>query len=456
MLREPPPGPNSRSLVERLERVECQAFGHRREHRAQVGGAASRQPGDADMHPIVLASGKGSNLWDADGNRYVDLAAGFGAVLLGHGFPALTHAVQGQAERLCQGLGDVFAADLKVALLERLSALHPGTRPRVLLGQSGSDAVTAAIKTATLATRRPGVLAFDGAYHGLGYGPLSVCGYRVGFREPFGDQLNPHVRFAPYPGLRHASLDASLGFVEAELAAGDVAAVLVEPVLGRGGCVVPPEGFLTELCARAHAHGAVVIADEIWTGLGRAGSMVRSAELSAPVDILCLGKGLGGGLAMSACVATESLMAGWTSRQDVIHTSTHAGAPLPCAAAIATLDALRTKHLDERAQLVGHRVREALRQDLAGCPRVVEIRGVGLMIGIMLDSASTALATMSALLKRGYLVLTGGVGGEVLTLTPALTIDEALLLGFSRALREVLDQDIGEVPEAEPPTPRTV
>jgi 4-aminobutyrate aminotransferase/(S)-3-amino-2-methylpropionate transaminase len=157
-----PPGPMSRAAAQRLEQVECPAFGRRRDARASAAGA--------DMLPIVLASGSGSNVYDVDGNRYVDLCAGFGALLLGHGALTVRRAVEGQLERLVMALGDVYSADAKIALLERLASLHPGHAPRVLLGQSGSDAITAAIKTAALATGRPGVLAFEGAYHGLGWG----------------------------------------------------------------------------------------------------------------------------------------------------------------------------------------------------------------------------------------------------------------------------------------------
>src|SRR5262249_58053683 len=128
-------------------------------------------------------------------------------------------------------VGDVYATDAKIALLERLASLHPGVRPRVLLGQSGSDAITAALKTARLATGKPGVVAFEGAYHGLGYGPLATCGVRPSYRLPFADQLNPRVAFAPYPRVA-ADLDRALDTVERALRAGDVGAVLVEPVLG--------------------------------------------------------------------------------------------------------------------------------------------------------------------------------------------------------------------------------
>ena len=428
-MRVAPPGPLSRSALERLEKVECPAFGHRRSARAEQTGA--------EMLPIVLSSGKGSNLFDVDGNRYVDLIAGFGALLLGHSATPILRAVEGQAARLVQGLGDVYSADAKIALLERLAALHPGVRPRVLLGQSGSDAVTAAIKTARLFTGRPGLVAFEGAYHGLGYAPLPACGVRPSYRQPFADQLNPHVTFAPY-ARTPADVDRALSAVEAALAGGDVGAVLIEPILGRGGCVVPPDAFMKGVVEIAHRRGALVIADEIWTGLGRAGSMVRSTAIGAPADILCFGKGLGGGVAVSACVAAEDVMMAWARSPEVVHTSTHAGAPIACAAAVATLDALRFRKLVARSGEVGHGARVALRAALDGVPGVVEVRGAGLMIGVELDTGERALRAMRGMLARGYLVLTGGLRSEVLTLTPPLNILEALLQDAAETLGEVL------------------
>jgi len=424
-----PPGPLSRAAVQRLEQVECPAFGHRRDVRAELSGA--------DMLPIVLASGKGANLHDVDGNRYVDLIAGFGSLLLGHGPTPVLRAIEGQAHRLLQALGDVYSADTKLALLERLASLHPGHTPRVILTQSGSDAVTAALKTAMLATGKPGVVAFEGAYHGLGYGPLPACGLRESYRAPFAPQLNPRVRFAPY-ARRGADLDRALDGVKKALREGDVGAVLIEPILGRGGCVVPPDGFVAQVAELAHQHDALVIADEIWTGLGRAGAMVRSSAIGAQVDILCFGKGLGGGLPISACVAPDAIMQAWSKEREVLHTSTHAGLPLACATAIATLDAIRFRRLVVRSREVGERFKATLRGELEGRAGFVEVRGEGLMIGIELESADVALRATRGMLARGYLVLTGGMHGEVLTLTPALNISEERLVEAARALGEVL------------------
>jgi 4-aminobutyrate aminotransferase/(S)-3-amino-2-methylpropionate transaminase len=416
----------SRALSEQLRALECPAFAARR----RLRGAPE---------PIVLARGAGWEIWDADDQRYVDLAAGFGAVLLGHGHPALTEAIASQSARLVQGLGDVYASDVKVELLELLAALHPAEQAQVLLTQSGSDAVTAALKTATLATGRHVVIAFDGAYHGLGYGPLAACGLSRALSEPFAPQLGSRVRFAPYPGARGAQPEASLAMVSEHLAAGDVAAVLVEPVLGRGGIQLPPAGFLAAIGELAHARGALVIADEIWTGLGRAGAWLASVAAGAAIDILCLGKGLGGGLPISACIADREVMQGWARAAGTVHTSTHAGAPLACAAALATCRTLVAEGWIERSAALGARALAAYREALAGSERVTAVRGMGLMIGIQLDGPETAQAAVGAALEAGYLVIPGGIDGDVLTITPPLTIDEEVLVGFGPVLRGLLD-----------------
>ncbi|MEJ7733111.1 MAG: aminotransferase class III-fold pyridoxal phosphate-dependent enzyme, partial [Polyangiaceae bacterium] len=336
-------------------------------------------------------------------------------------------------------------ADAKVALLERLTRLYPEPGAKGIVAQSGSDAVSAALKTAKLATGKPGVLAFSGAYHGLGYGPLAACGLRESYRAPFAAHLGAPVTFAPYPGLDGdgggaASLDASLGAVEAALRVGDVAAVLVEPILGRGGCVVPPAGFLSELHALAHRHGALVIVDEVWTGLGRSGSMVRAVDDGVPaqaLDLICFGKGLGGGLPISACVGPEAIMRSWARQAPVVPPPrTRAGrsaAPPPWPRW------MRCARVPCRARAtLGARWRAELAGALSGKAGVRAVRGEGLMIGIELAQPAQGLRAARAMLERGWLLLGGGRRGETLTLTPALTIDERLLEGAVAALAEVV------------------
>jgi 4-aminobutyrate aminotransferase/(S)-3-amino-2-methylpropionate transaminase len=392
--------------------------------------AQERASGE-DSDPIVYAEGDGVNVVDVDGNRYVDLAAGFGALLLGHRPDAVAQAIERQSRRLWLALGDVFPSEAKVALCERLVRLYPQADARVMLGATGADAVTAALKTAVLATGLAGVLAFDGAYHGLSHGPLAACGLRPSYREPFAQSLNPHVVFAPYPHDSR-SLDEAMKAVEHALGSGRVGAVLVEPILGRGGCVVPPSPFLAGLRAACDRTGALLVSDEIWTGLGRSGAWLASVAAGILPDLICLGKGLGGGLPISACIGSARAMAPWGAHGGTtIHTATHFGSPIHCAAALATLAALDRDDLPARALRVGERWMDRLRAVATGPGGLREVRGRGLMIGIALEGGGVRGASLSRkLLRMGWIVLTGGTRGDVLTLTPPLGIDESLLDAF--------------------------
>lgn len=393
---------------------------------------------DAPSGSIVYAEAKGACVVDVDGNRYVDLAAGFGALLLGHGHPSVLRALSLESARLLQALGDVHPSDAKIALLERLARLHPSPGARVILGQSGADAVTAALKTAVLSTGRSGVVAFRSSYHGLSYAPLSASGLRAGYREPFAAQLNPHVVFVEYPSDAAGSARA-LSEVSDSLRGGNIGAVLVEPVLGRGGVIVPPPGFLAELAGVTRQAGAVFIADEIWTGLGRSGAMLQSVEQGATPDLVCFGKGLGGGLPVSACVGSYDVMQAWRREPEVVHTSTFAGAPLAAATAIATLDVLSREKLVLRSSDLGARWMEAIRGALAGVNGVATVRGRGLMVGVDLGARSgIASVAQQRLLESGYITSTGGGAREVLVLTPPLTITESQLNGAVPALAEAV------------------
>jgi 4-aminobutyrate aminotransferase / (S)-3-amino-2-methylpropionate transaminase / 5-aminovalerate transaminase len=431
LVRMPPPGPLSRSWAMRLERVESPAFAARRALREGVS--------DIEQAPIVYASGNGVNVFDVDGNRYVDLSAGFGALLLGHGAARTARALEMQSHRLWQALGDVYPSDGKIALLERIAGLYPEKGARVLLGQSGADAITAALKTAVLATGKPGVVGFTGAYHGLSYAPLSISSFRPSFREPFAAQLNPHARIVPFAS-RAEEMDAALSALDGALSKGDVGAVVVEPILGRGGCIPAAPGFLREVAERAKKAGAILVVDEIWTGLGRSGALLASTEDGVVADLVCLGKGLGGGLPLSACVGSDAVMSAWAkAEEEVVHTATFHGSPLACSTAIAVLDAIRSQHLVERSASVGEGWLDSLRSSLSASPMVRAVRGRGLMIGIELTSAAVALGVARELLGSGYIVLTGGPTGETLTLTPPLTIEERLLDGFVAVVGGILE-----------------
>jgi 4-aminobutyrate aminotransferase-like enzyme len=431
-VRVRPPGPRSRELAARLSAVESPATIARRDARARESAA--------EQTPIVYARAEGANVVDVDGNRYVDLAAGFGALLLGHVPACVAGAVDEQRERLWLALGDVYPSDAKVVLCERLAALWPRPGARVMLGSSGADAVTAALKTAVLSTGRSGVVAFAGAYHGLSHGPLALCGLAASFREPFSGQLNSHVTFAPYPTAGQ-SLRPTMTAVANALGSGEVGAVLVEPILGRGGCIVPPPEFLPALRESCDRVGALLVCDEIWTGLGRSGALLASLDMGVEPDIVCLGKGLGAGLPVSACIGSDRAMAAWGAHGGAtIHTATHFGAPLSCAAAVATLAAIELGRLPARARATGERWIARLGERTMGLG-VKDVRGRGLMVGVALEGGSgRALAVARALLGRGWIVLTGGIEGDVLTLTPPLDIPEPLLDAFADSLADTLHE----------------
>jgi 4-aminobutyrate aminotransferase/(S)-3-amino-2-methylpropionate transaminase len=429
------PGPRSAALVDSLARTECPAVTARRARRAELSGASH--------DPVVWVRARGANVEDADGNVFVDLTGGFGAAAVGHAHPAVVAAVQRQSERLMHALGDVYPSDVKIALLERLARLAPFPEARVILGLSGADAVEAALKTAVLTTGKPGVLAFEGGYHGLSYGALSVCGFKQAFRSPFEGQLPRHVSFAPYPAAGEPSGRAAIAAVREcfDRAPVPIGAILVEPALGRGGVVFSPRGFLSDLADIARTRGALLIADEIYTGLGRCGATWLSVAEGVVPDLLVTGKALGGGMPISACIGRAEVMRHWGAPGgEALHTSTYVGHPPACAAALASLEVIEREGLAARAVRVGEPLRDALRARLFRYPSVRAVRGAGLMLGIELDETARSLRVLRGLVERGYLALAAGPDARVISATPPLTITEAQLAGFADALDEAVSE----------------
>lgn len=406
-VKQPIPGPESRAWVDRLAARECPAITARRARRAAALGAA-----DAD--PPVWVRAVGSNVIDADGNVLVDLCAGFGVASVGHRHPEVVAAGQAQLGRLPHAMGDAFPDIRRIELMEALCA-RTGM-DRVILGSSGSDAVEAALKTARIATGRSRFVSFTGGYHGLASAPLAAIGYHVdAFQRPFREMLGQHVRVAPFGG--------DWGDLSG------VAGVLVEPVQGRGGMRAPPPGWLVDLHAAARRAGAVVIHDEVYTGLGRTGAFLAS---DLRPDLLCLGKALGGGFPISACLGTAKVMDAWgASTGEAIHTQTFLGNPTGAAMALAVLELVDRLELAARARAQGERWARAL----AAVPGVTRVSGRGLMIGVHLPDAP---GVTRKLLQRGWIVLPCGENAEALGLTPPLTIPQELLDAFVDALREAL------------------
>jgi 4-aminobutyrate aminotransferase-like enzyme len=332
---------------------------------------------------VIWAEAEGSRVVDAGGREYIDLSGGFGVAALGHRNPRIQAALAEQ--KVVHALGDLAEAEVTVRLRERLG------RP-AKLGVTGEDAVEIALRTALLATGKPGIVAFEGAYHGTGLLALAATGLER-LREPFAAWLPGPVYRCPF-GEDPGPLPADAG------------CVIVEPVQGRGGSRVPPGGFLEQLRDRCDDAGALLVADEIYCGLGRTGVMWRSGELA---DVVCAGKALGGGLPLSAALFRPGLEQVWDLGPEDVYTHTHTGNPLACAAALVVLDEV-PKLLD--------RVAEAgARFERAGW------HGAGLMRARQGDAAEA--------LRRGVIVVPAGEDGSLISATPPLTIsdeeiDEAL------------------------------
>lgn len=408
-IRTPLPGRESATLARALARYEAPGIN-------TLGGA--------DEPALVWRAACGANVLDVDGNRYVDFTSGFGAATIGHRHPRVVAAIAHQATELLHGLGDVAAHPARIALAQRLCELAPIDEPRVHFAVSGADAVEIAWKSALLATGRHRLLTFDPGYHGLSFGALAATS-RPEFRAPFASQLSPHVTRLPFA--------CPLGRVAEELAAagaggsadtGEVAAVLVEPIVGREGVLVPPAGWLAGLAGLCREAGALLILDEILTGFARTGRTFACEHEAVRPDLLCCGKALGGGLPIAAVVGRDAVMAAWRTGGEALHTGTFVAHPLACAAALATLDILAEERLAERAATLGARLASGLAPFTAAG---VTLRGRGALWGLELPTAAAAASLVERLRNRGLLLLRGGPAGRVVELLPPLVLSDEQL-----------------------------
>ena len=356
------------------------------------------------VHDIVVTHGEGSWLFAVDGRRFLDLTSGIGVTATGHCHPRVVAAIQAQAATLLH-TSVVTHNQPTVLLAERLRALVPYlTDPQVFFCNSGAEAVDGALKLARRATDRPGIVAFRGAFHGRTLGATSLTTAKPLYQEGYA------------PLLAEVSL-VEWGALPAD--ADGVGCLVVEPVLGEGGYVVPDPAWLRALREWCTAHDVLLVFDEVQSGVGRTGRWFAAETFGVTPDVLLFAKGIASGLPLAGIIASRSLMERWPTGA---HGSTFGGNPVACAAALATIDVIESEGLLRRARDLGERALEHLR-GLGGAD-VRDVRGVGLMLAVELSSRDGAAAVVDRCFDEGMLVLTCGRDAHVLRLIPPLTISD--------------------------------
>lgn len=404
--------------------------------------------------PIVWERARGVHVWDAEGKKYLDFTAAFGVAAAGHANSSVVKAGQQQMAKLLHAMGDVHPHELKAKLARELSRItferwtkRPRVTGKTIFCNSGFEAVEAALKTAKLATGKGGVIAFKGAYHGLGYGALNAT-HRDHFRTHFRTQLREFAHFVSFPRQR-SDLSSMEQEIRSFLRTEKIGAVLVEPIQARGGINIPPADFLPMLRRICDDNGMLLILDEIYSGFGRTGKWFACEQSKTVPDIICLGKALTGGFPLSACVGRVDLMdSAWPpSAGEAIHTSTFLGHPVGCAMALAQIREIENKNLVHQSAGRGRFLVRELRKHLPArkFQSVYGVRGVGLMAGIEFrqrDSSpdtATSLRVMKEMLHRGFILLPEGEHAEVISFTPPLTVTENDIVRMVRALADVLE-----------------
>ena len=389
-------------------------------------------------YPMVPVRGEGLTVEDIDGNLFLDFAAGIAVTSTGHAHPAVVEAIARQAAELIHFSASDFYLPIYAAVCERLAGLAPfGGPARAYLGNSGTEVVEASIKLARHATKRPYVVAFLGAFHGRTYGSVSLTASKAKYHAGFGPLL-PGVFHAPF-----GRVDDLAWFDEVlfdRLAPPDeVAAIIVEPIQGEGGYIVPEDGFLEGLREIADRHGIVLIADEIQSGAGRTGRMWAVEHWGVEPDIVLTAKGIASGMPLGGLIARAYLLETWPPGA---HGSTYGGNPVACAAALATIDLLEGG-LVENAKVRGEQAMPDLNALRSRHRELVcDVRGKGLMIGVEFDTPEHAEEVQWAAFQRGLLVLE--CGRQAVRLSPALTANENEMATALRLFGDAVEAVAGE------------
>jgi 4-aminobutyrate aminotransferase len=397
-IQTSPPGPKAKAIIERDRAATATCY--------------------LKEYPLVVARGSGAMIEDVDGNRYLDFMAGIAVASTGHSHPRVVAAVKDAAEKFLHICGGDFYYESFAALPERLAKLAPGKdAKKVFLTNSGTEAVEGALKLARHSTRRTAIIAFEGSFHGRTYGSLSLTASKTTQRSGFGPFL-PEVYHAPYGDadyLEHRLFTKRLD-------PRDVACIVVEPIQGEGGYVVPPSSFLPALRSICDKHGILLIMDEIQAGVGRTGKFFACEHDGVVPDIITVAKGIASGMPLGAIIARADIMK-W---QPGAHGSTFGGNPVCCAAALATLDLVCGGNdgggYMENARTMGDVLMRESKQLASRHKHITEVRGRGLMMGLELSDPALVKRVVLGAFQKGVLLL--GAGKSAIRLAPPLTIDE--------------------------------
>jgi len=400
---------------------------------------------------LEIDRGEGSWLFTADGRRVLDLTCGIAVTAVGHAHPKVVKAVTTQAQRLMHISAGVAKYESSIALAEALATITPRGLDSVFFGNSGAEAVEGAIKLTRQTTGREAIIVFRGGFHGRTVGAATLTTSKSQYRRGYGALL-PEVYVAPFPYPLACALPEAHDMeaceahcfaelemmLEHEVPPEHVAAIVIEPVLGEGGYIAAPATFLRRLRELATKIGALLVFDEVQTGMGRTGAWFAAQKVGVTPDVMTLAKALGGGLPLGAVVATRERMEHWRTGT---HGSTFGGNPVSCASGLATLEVIRDEGLVARAEVLGTIMVEEL-APLRSHPRLREIRQFGAMVAAEFDNKTVAKAAIAASLERDVLLISCGFHDQVVRFIPALNIKEddlrAGMRTFVEAARAIL------------------
>jgi acetylornithine/LysW-gamma-L-lysine aminotransferase len=365
--------------------------------------------------PVNIAKGKGTKVWDTAGKEYIDCMGGYGVALVGHCNDRVVSALKRQAEILITAHMSTYN-DTRLRFLEKIASVAPPSLNKIFFANSGAESVEAALKFARKYSGRHGVIAMNGGYHGKTFGALSVT-YSEKYRKSFMPLLDG-VKFVPYsnPSLLEEAIDDTIG------------SVILEPIQGETGIIVPPDDLLPKIREICDRRNLVLIFDEIQSGLGRTGKMWAGQNWNTTPDIMCLAKGIAGGIPMGLVLAKQEIMDAMKLGE---HSSTFGGSPIACAAGTATIEALIDDHLVDNAAKMGVHLKEGLNRLQEKHKIVRQVRGIGMMIGVELRFDVKEILFDG--IRRGLLILYSG--RNILRLLPPLVMDE---MTVSRAI-DIID-----------------